>query len=85
MPSCSFGYPGDEGAVITAADHNAGIENCIVLKRADGGKELLVPGTEQNRTSFLYMGLPLIFVLYSQPESPGISPDKPVNKRHEQF
>ena len=53
MPAGSFGHPCDDGAVIAAADHDAGIENAIVLEVTDGGKELLVPGTEQNRTPVL--------------------------------
>ena len=83
MPAGSFGYPGDNGTVIAPADHNAGIVRAIGLKMADRGKKLLVPGTEQDRSTGMDVGHPLAFILNPQAKSPGIGPDKPVNEAYE--
>lgn len=85
MPAGSLGHTRDDGAVIAPADHDARVETCIILKMADGGKELLVPSTEQDRTSIANMRQPVPFIFYAHLKSPRVGPDKPVYKRHEQF
>jgi len=70
MPAGSLGYPGNNRAVIAPADHDAGIVDAIGLKMADSGKKLLVPGTEQDRSTGTDVGYPLAFILNPQAKSP---------------
>jgi len=85
FPAGAFGDGGDDLAVLAARDHQSRPMGAIVLKMADGGEKLLVPGAKNHPAAVLKMRHPGGFVLHFQSECPCVGPDEPVEEGEKRF